>query len=416
MAVKKIRLKILHGEDIDMLLKIPTKWKGYTSHLQISLPGLGNHMYSKRLSLAAPLALILFPSPSIYAAASKDSAETWTFAVSGDSRNCGNVVMPAIAADAIKHNVAFYWHLGDLRKISAPDQDFLQESAVAGKPTDLADYENRAWDDFIENQMKPWGDIPFFLGIGNHETTMPQSREAFMRHFHNYLDRPELKAQRLKDDPKAMQPQTYFHWMRDGIDFIYLDNATNDQFDAVQMKWLEGVLDRDRKDDAIPTLVVGMHEALPESISSNHSMNEYPSGIETGRHVYALLLKMQDGAHKIVYVLSSHSHYFMEGIFNTPYWKANGGVLPGWIVGTAGAERYRLPPAASDAKAAKTDVYGYLIGMVNPPGKPRGTINFKFAEFNEDSIPSDVVQRFTKPFVHECFVGNRKLTPIELSH
>jgi len=25
MAVKKIRLEILHGEDIDMLLKIPTK-------------------------------------------------------------------------------------------------------------------------------------------------------------------------------------------------------------------------------------------------------------------------------------------------------------------------------------------------------------------------------------------------------
>ena len=110
-------------------------------------------MLSKRFLLETALALIL--SPSIYAADSKDSAGTWTFAVSGDSRNCGDVVMPAIAADAIKHNVIFYWHLGDLRRISAPDQDFLQESAVAGKPTDLADYENRAWDDFIENQMKP---------------------------------------------------------------------------------------------------------------------------------------------------------------------------------------------------------------------------------------------------------------------
>src|SRR6266436_7896248 len=120
--------------------------------------------------IVIPIALILLLSSSIYAAESKDSAESWAFAVSGDSRNCGDVIMPAIAADAIKQNVVFYWHLGDLRKISGPDQDFVQESALAGKPTDFADYENRAWDDFIENQIKPWGDVPFFLGIGNHET------------------------------------------------------------------------------------------------------------------------------------------------------------------------------------------------------------------------------------------------------
>ena len=43
---------------------------------------------------------------------------TWRFIVSGDSRNCGDVVMPAIAAQAIeKYQPAFYWHLGDLRAI-----------------------------------------------------------------------------------------------------------------------------------------------------------------------------------------------------------------------------------------------------------------------------------------------------------
>ena len=31
----------------------------------------------------------------------------WQFAVSGDSRNCGDVVMPAIAADALSHQVSF---------------------------------------------------------------------------------------------------------------------------------------------------------------------------------------------------------------------------------------------------------------------------------------------------------------------
>jgi len=356
---------------------------------------------------------ILMLSGWTYAVGPNDSTKTWSFAVSGDSRNCGNVIMPAIAADAIKHNVAFYWHLGDLRKISGPDQDFIEERTQQGKATDLADYEKHAWDDFVENQIKPWGDTPFFLGIGNHETTPPKTRALFVARFRKYLNRPELKQQRLKDDPGAIQPRTYFHWIRDGIDFIYLDNATGDQFGPEQMKWIEGVLTRDGKDESIRTIVVGMHEALPESISANHGMNEYPSGIETGRRVYQMLLKTQNESHKLVYVLASHSHFFMEGIFNTAYWKANGGELPGWIVGTAGAERYPLPPASGDARGAKTNVYGYLVATVNPEGQPPGTIKFKFEELKEDSIPADVLQRFTKPFVHECFEGNRRTGPIQ---
>ncbi len=363
-------------------------------------------MYRCRLCCFTLLALIALPA---YGA---DSSQTWYFAVSGDSRNCGDVVMPAIAADASKHNVAFYWHLGDLRKISAPDEDFIQEQAQKGTPADLAMYEKHAWDDFIENQITPWGDTPFFLGIGNHETTPPKSRAAFVEQFHPYLDRPELREQRLKDDPKATQPKTYFHWMRDSIDFIYLDNAVGSDFETAQMQWIQSVLDRDRKDDAIHTIVVGMHEALPQSISANHSMNESPMGIETGTRVYHMLLSMQNDAHKIVYVLASHSHYFMDGIFNTEYWKTNGGVLPGWIVGTAGAERYPLPPDAHAAKAAKTNVYGYLMATVNPEGKAPGTVEFKFEELKEDSIPQDVVERFTKPFVHECFAGNRRTAQI----
>lgn len=361
--------------------------------------------------LAAAMAVVLIVCSMADAADSKSPA-TWYFAASGDSRNCGDVIVPAIAADALKHNVAFYWHLGDLRKISAPDEDFIQEQAQEAKPADLAFYESHAWDDFIENQIKPWGDTPFYLGIGNHETIAPKTRAAFVDKFHAYLDRPDVREQRLKDDPKAKEPKTYYHWMRDGIDFIFVDNATADEFDAPQLQWIEGVLDRDRKDAAIHTIVLGMHETLPESISANHSMNESPAGIETGRRVYKMLLTVQNDAHKTVYVLASHSHYFMEGTFNTAYWKANGGVLPGWIVGTAGAQRYPLPPDAGDAKAAKTNVYGYLMATVNPEGDPAGTIKFKFEELQEDSIPQNVVQKFTKPFVDQCFIGNRRETQI----
>jgi len=46
------------------------------------------------------------------------SGSAWTFAVSGDSRNCGDFVVPAIAAKVKAENDAFYWHLGDFRWIS----------------------------------------------------------------------------------------------------------------------------------------------------------------------------------------------------------------------------------------------------------------------------------------------------------
>src|SRR6266496_2426332 len=354
-------------------------------------------------------------APAANPAKDNKGPETWYFAVSGDSRNCGDVVVPAIAADAIKHSVSFYWHLGDLRAIYGPDQDFVEQRVQQGKSTDLAVYLKQAWDDFIENQIKPWGDVPFYVGIGNHEVVAPKNRAQFVRKFHDYLDRPDLREQRLKDDPAATQAMSYFHWVRDGIDFVSLDNATADQFDAAQMKWLAGILESDARDDSIRTIVVGMHKALPESISINHSMNESAAGIESGRRTYAMLLRLQNDAHKNkkVYVLASHSHYFMDGTYNTDYWKANGGVLPGWIIGTAGAERYPLPPNAGDAKAAKTNVYGYLMATVNPEGEPPGTIKFKFEELKENDIPGDVTQRFTPKFVHECFAGNRRNMPIE---
>src|SRR4051794_215272 len=169
--------------------------------------------------------LVFFPTiVGAQSVGSNNGKQTWYFAVSGDSRNCGDIVMPAIAADATKHSSQFYWHLGDLRAIYGADQDYVAENALKGQPTDLASYEAHAWDDFIDNQIKVWGDTPFYVGIGNHEVVPPKSRTAFTEKFHAYLDRPDIREQRLKDDSKATEPKTYFHWMRDGVDFIYLDN------------------------------------------------------------------------------------------------------------------------------------------------------------------------------------------------
>ena len=164
------------------------------------------------------------------------------------------------------------------------------------------------------------------------------------------------------------------------------------------------MLKADAADSSIATVVVGMHEALPESISKGHSMSESPQGEASGRRAYADLLNLQQTTHKNVYVLASHSHFFMDGIFNTDYWRTNGGVLPGWIIGTAGAVRYALPPNAADAKVAKTNVYGYLLATVSPAH----TIQFKFHEIAETDTPAAVVARFSTDFVHQCFIANRQ--------
>ena len=327
---------------------------------------------------------------------------TWQFAVSGDSRDCGDVVMPGIAAQVLEKRAAFYWHLGDFRRIYDFDEDMQHQPEHRAKPLTIIDYENVAWDDFLQNQVAPFGALPVFLGIGNHETISPKTRADFIAQFADWLDAPLLRAQRLADDPNDRRLKTYYHWIERGVDFIYLDNATYDQFDDAQVRWFEGVLERDKANPAVRAIVVGTHRALPGSISADHSMNESPEGIESGRRVYRDLLKAQNEAHKHVYILASHSHFFMEGVYSTDYWRANGGVLPGWIVGTAGATRYALPPGSCGARAAETNVYGYLLATVRSDGE----IHFDFQRLRESDTPAAVANRYTGEFVHWCFAEN----------
>jgi len=379
--------------------------------------------------------------------------ESWRFVVSGDSRNCGDIVMPAIAAGAKMDGAAFYWHLGDLRAIYDFDQDMVQAAKIKGdSPLTIIRYEEDAWDDFKRNQIAPFENIPmpFYLGIGNHETISPKNRCEFAEAFGRLLDKPELQDGHVRPEssppgadqgagktskPNAgaaaesdstkectrkceecsrIEPKTYYHWNyprdKPAVDFIYLDNATNDQFDQAQLDWFNGVIQKDEDDKSISTVVVGMHKALPWSVTCDHSMNEHnpnepPRGIESGEHVYKRLLDLQR-KNKKVYVLASHSHYFMKDIFNTSHWR-NEGVLPGWIIGTAGAQRYPLPPAA-DLTKSKTYVYGYLLARVYSDG----TIDFAFTELKESDIPSDVKNRYTESWIGEaCFDGNRSKEP-----
>jgi hypothetical protein len=108
-------------------------------------------------------------------------------------------------------------------------------------------------------------------------------------------------------------------------------------------------------------------------------------GIATGREVYNLLWDLQT-AGKHAYVLASHSHFVVKDSYRTPYWGDH--VLPGWIVGTAGAVRYRLPPDIG-SRFAQTDVYGYLLASVMKDG----SINFEFHDLRLDDFVSPTQAR-----------------------
>ncbi len=328
----------------------------------------------------------------------------WQFAFSGDSRNCGDIVMPAIAKNIAATKAGFYWHLGDLRNIYDFDEDIMNR-AGAKRPT-IHDYEENVWQDMIESQINRFT-VPFFLGIGNHETASPKTRSEYLIQFADWLDSPILQAQRLKDDPNDHKLKAYFHWQQGGVDFIYLDNSTADQFDAAQLVWFNKVMKNADADPSITTVAVGMHEVLPDSVSFSHSMSDFPAGVIGGREVYMRLLQSRAQAHKTVYVLASHSHFLMDNVFDSEYWRANGGVLPGWIVGTAGAHRYRLPPNAEKiSPIARTNVYGYMLATVNPPGQPTGSIKFDFREMKPADVPTDVQTKFGPDLVKWCFEKN----------
>ena len=308
---------------------------------------------------------------ALVAALAAQQPAAWKFAVSGDSRNCGDIVMPAIAAGVLASGASFYWHLGDFRAIYTFDEDLAN-------PLNIITYETTAWPDFIAHQLVPFGNFPVFLTPGNHETIPPATRDAYLIQFADWLDTPALRQQRLADDPTDHTLRTYYHWVDRNIDFIALDNASRDQFDDAQLKWFRSVVQRDEANDALRTIVVGMHAALPGSFGGDHSMNDWPQGQTSGRAVYETLWHAQNAAHKHVYILASHSHFYMPDVYRTTYWKDK--VIPGWIVGTAGAVRYRLPAGAPPA--AMTDVYGYLLATADPDG----AVDFAFQKVTFEDL------------------------------
>jgi hypothetical protein len=102
-------------------------------------------------------------------------------------------------AGVIRDQASFYWHLGDLRAIFEFDEDMQPVAEIKKNPYNVLSYESAAWDDFIQNQIAPFKETPFFLGIGNHEMIPPKNREQFIQQFADRLDRPAPRDHRLAD-------------------------------------------------------------------------------------------------------------------------------------------------------------------------------------------------------------------------
>ena len=344
-------------------------------------------------------------------------ATSWYFAVSGDSRDCGDLIMPKIARSIESLGpttpVPFYWHLGDFRKGldqhggQNADRDFV---LLRGSSDD---YHRHAWDDFVLNQVTPLekAGITVFLGIGNHELVSPWwGHEEFVAKFGKWLDQEPIRTQRISDRSRNLLRDEHhidYHFVMNGVDFIYLDNSDtyaftpeslrHPAFTPDQIGWLAGVLEGDAGDPAIRAIVVAMHAALPGSSGSAHAMDDTCHGRRSGRTVYDMLQKAQGlggppERRKRVYVLASHSHTYLENIFEKGH---PGKVLPGWIIGTAGAAQH------TDAIR-----YGYLLFEAHPDGTLKGT----FQEITRDSPPvaATDAQRQLTDF---CYTQNLEPSP-----
>ena len=372
-------------------------------------------LWMKNQRISSPLiSFALVAIASTTWAQATNPTSTWTFAVSGDSRDCGDFVVPAIASKVKAEQDAFYWHLGDFRNIKDIDQDLASMWPSSKPPLTLDSYQKIAWDDFLEHQTASFGTLPVYLGRGNHEAIPPKTRQEYIDKFTSFLNRPDIVAQRAIDEAAEIKvdanydgraqfgTQPWYHFIRNGVDFITLDNADYDEFTVGQLRWLRVVLNLDlAPNSGVTSIVVGMHEALPNSTAADHGMNDWAVGSHTGETVYTWLYDA-NAAGKHVYILASHSHFYSPNIFYTYHWYEYYSItmLPGWIIGSAGAHRYALPQGAY--KGSKAFIYAFLQGNVHADG----TIDFALHELSLQDLLNSKWPNAPDSAITTCFNQN----------
>ena len=101
------------------------------------------------------LALLLLPIAALAQTRPPASDGSWQFVVAGDSRNCGAVVMPAIAEAAKNNNAMFYWPLGDWRSLYQFDADMVSSNVLAATRRTLLNFLHAAFQPAPDNHPNP---------------------------------------------------------------------------------------------------------------------------------------------------------------------------------------------------------------------------------------------------------------------
>jgi hypothetical protein len=92
----------------------------------------------------------------------------------------------------------------------------------------------------------------------------------------------------------------------------------------------------------------------------------------------------------------------MEDVYHTADWKNK--VLPGWIIGTAGAVRHRIPGESGATQKAQTDVYGYMIATVAADS----SVSFEFKKLSLDDILATSQDKYPESLVRWCYAENKQ--------
>ena len=201
--------------------------------------------------------------------------------MSGDSRNCGDIVMPAIASGVLASRSEFYWHLGDFRAIYAFDEDMVPP-ALIGTAAQTADHHHLRDHCLARFHRSPVR----ALWHTSHPAEPRESRDHPARHARTIpaYNLPTGWIHLRCAHSACRTIRRIINCARTITGSIAIsissrmDNAGPDKFDAAQLTWFHSVVDRAEKSPAIQTLVVGMHAALPGQLGRRPQHEQLGAG------------------------------------------------------------------------------------------------------------------------------------------
>lgn len=338
----------------------------------------------------------------------------WVFTAAGASADCGSAVMPAIAAASRAQHAAFHWHLGGFRHGSKVDKDalFLRVMQTPGGVPGILDYAGVAQGDVREHQIKLFAGERIYTTFGAPEEERPLTKYQFQITLREQFEYPELVAQRAADGDRlanghGLSPP-YYHWRERNVEFISIDTSSERWPEPAQQRWIERVVTRAIVDERIRTVVVATHEPLPHSRALE--VDCPPRAVVERREGLYQTFARVAAAGKRIYLLSASQHYFLNDLYATPYWQSaehGAVVLPGVMVGTAGAERMLAPGSPPDAAPGD---YGYLRAEVAADGE----IRFAFVPLTRAELENAPGSDFEPGLGKACSEGNiaRPVRPV----